>query len=91
MRKWARVEENVTQFPTFKFFQFGSELLQTIGTNEQRMKQLIMQHGKEAKDISTKKIKNLTSTQGERARERECFKYRLKSCEPHTSILSRMT
>ena len=65
MRKWARVEENVTQFPTFKFFQFGSELLQTIGTNEQRMKQLIMQHGKEAKDISTKKIKNLTSTQGE--------------------------
>ena len=67
MRKWARVEENVTQFPTFKFFQFGSELLQTIGTNEQRMKQLIMQHGKEAKDISTKKIKNLTSTQGESA------------------------
>ena len=64
MRKWARVEENVTQFPTFKFFQFGSELLQTIGTNETRMRQLILQHGKEAKDISTKKIKTLTSTRG---------------------------
>jgi thiol-disulfide isomerase/thioredoxin len=63
MRKWARVEENVTQFPTFKFFQFGSELLQTIGTNETRMRQLILQHGKEAKDISTKKIKTLTTTQ----------------------------
>ena len=64
MRKWARVEESVTQFPTFKFFQFGSELLQTIGTNERRMRQLILQHGKEAKDISTKKIKNLHSPQG---------------------------
>ena len=64
MRKWARVEENVTQFPTFKFFQYGSELLHTIGTNEARLRQLVMQHGKEARDISTKKIKNLKSIQG---------------------------